>query len=371
MSVQPIKPFLDALRLKNERLRELSDIERKVLGYFCTYTPVEVIHAAGFLPVRVMGGPGSVTKADALAPSFICPYIRLALERGLKGEFDFLSGIVQGYTCDVVCGMVGVWQENIGGEIFHTVPIPYNDGSASRRYFREAIHELTIKLDAMGGHFTEEALDYSLKLHAKIRQVVLDFYEMRYTGRLPLSAGDWLRVIQTGFVTPPEDYYLMLGDLSRNLEKQNGSNATGVPILVSGSIIEEPRVLEILEDSGARVVADDLCTGLRHFYPADGEGGVPIERLIDRYIHRFPCPSRSKAEDRIPMISELIKRSGAEGVVFLFQKFCTPHLAEHPALAEQLKKMGVPSIVVEMEEAGVNEGQLRTRLEAFFEMLRG
>jgi benzoyl-CoA reductase/2-hydroxyglutaryl-CoA dehydratase subunit BcrC/BadD/HgdB len=163
----------------------------------------------------------------------------------------------------------------------------------------------------------------------------------------------------------------MLGGLAKNLEKQGESNATGVPILVSGSIIEEPRVLEILEESGARVVADDLCTGLRHFYPADGEGGGPIERLIDRYMNRFPCPSRSKAEDRITMISELIKRSGAEGVVFLFQKFCTPHLADHPALAKQLKQMGIPSIVVEMEEAGVNEGQLRTRLEAFFEMLRG
>jgi benzoyl-CoA reductase/2-hydroxyglutaryl-CoA dehydratase subunit BcrC/BadD/HgdB len=129
--------------------------------------------------------------------------------------------------------------------------------------------------------------------------------------------------------------------------------------------------MEILEESGGKVVADDLCTGFRHFFPPGGEGQSPLDQLIDRYINRFPCPSRTRARNRSPLIIELIRRSGSSGVIFLFQKFCTPHLADHPIITEALRRENIHSIMIEMEETGINEGQLRTRFEGFFEMLRG
>jgi len=86
-------------------------------------------------------------------------------------------------------------------------------------------------------------------------------------------------------------------------------------------------------------------------------------------VRRFPCPSRSLVEDRIAPIRGLISRSGIRGVIFLFQKFCTPHLADYPVLVEEIKKEGVPTLLIEMEEAGVTEGQLKTRFEGFFEMI--
>ena len=95
----------------------------------------------------------------------------------------------------------------------------------------------------------------------------------------------------------------------------------GLPIFLSGSLIEEPKVLEIIEASGMRVAGDDLCTGLRHFYPAGGKGKDPLDRLMDRYLHRFPCPTRARAKERVPLLVDLIRRSGAKGVVFIFQKF--------------------------------------------------
>jgi len=369
MSVDLTGPFEQAVELCGDRLRELSSRGRKIVGYFCTYTPVELIHAAGFLPVRVMGGAGSTAKADSLTPNFICPYMRAAVEKAIRGEYAFLSGLVQGYTCDVACGVMKIWEENVEGEIYHTIPLPYNDSPDSRRFFRGAIEDLTTKMEAIGGRLTDDALDSSLKLYEEIRALILGFYEIRYSGKSPLSAADFLVVIQAGFVTPPEDYLVMLRDLATGMEKAKSVDAGGVPVLISGSLVEEPRVLEILEESGGRVVADDLCTGLRHFHPPGGEGRSPRERLMDRYINRFPCPARSRAVDRAPLLVDLMQRSGARGVVFLFQKFCTPHLADHPTLTEEFKKDGIPSVAIEMEETGVNEGQLRTRLEAFFEML--
>jgi len=364
-----VSAFTEALNDSTERLTDLSDRGTRMLGYFCTYTPVEFIHAAGFLPVRITGGTCDAAEADNLTPNFICPYMRQALSKALRGEYRFLSGVVQAYTCDVACGLVRIWENHIAGGLFHTIPLPYNDSTDSRRYFAAALEELGAKLQHLGAPVTESALDQSLDLYSQMRGSVLDLYRMRYDGTFPLAAADFLHVVRAAFVMPPEDYLTAVNDLIEAARHAEVSATNGIPVLVSGSLIEEPRVLAILEESGGKVVADDLCTGFRHFFPADGQGSSPMDRLIDRYMNRFPCPARSRAEDRAARLAELIQRSAAKGVVFVLQKFCTPHLADHPTLVSMLKEWDMPTVMVEMEEAAINEGQLRTRLEAFFEML--
>jgi benzoyl-CoA reductase/2-hydroxyglutaryl-CoA dehydratase subunit BcrC/BadD/HgdB len=133
--------------------------------------------------------------------------------------------------------------------------------------------------------------------------------------------------------------------------------------------LNNSRIIDLIEESGGKVAADDLCTGIRHFYPPSGNGNDPVEKVIDRYIRRFPCPSRSRFTDRLPVIINNIRRSGSKGVIFIFQKFCASHLSDQPILAEELKRENIPSILIELEDPGIYEGQLRTRLEAFFEMI--
>ena len=364
-----IAPFQEAVRSQKQRFAALASDGEKILGYFCTYTPVELIHAAGFIPMRLMGEATAITKADALTPNFICPFLRRTLEDALNGEYAFLSGVVQGYTCDAACGLINIWAENIGGKLFHSMPLPYNDSPESRRFFRSVALEFAAKLNQAGGRFSEKALEESLHLYGEIRRRMLSLYRLRYDRRLPLSAGDVLTLVQAGFVMPPEEYLAELKRLIDVIKPAEPHAPRGTPVLVSGSLIETPLVLKILEESGGIVVADDLCTGLRHFQPADGAGDSPMERLTDRYQRRFPCPARASAVDRAPYLINLIRQSGARGVVFLLQKFCTPHLADLPILFEALKKEGVPGMIFEMEETGLMEGQLRTRLESFFEMI--
>jgi len=373
MTVLPIQPFTEAIRDQRERLQALASRGRKILGYFCTYTPVEMIHAAGFVPVRILGDGGrTVARAATLTPSFICPYLRQALEKALSGDYDFLAGVVQGYTCDAACGVINIWELNVPAELYHTVPLPYLDSPEARTFFRAALTELAEKLNGIGGRLTDESLAVSLDLYAEIRRLMLGLYERRSRGRLSLSAADFLAVIQAGLVTPPEEYLPMLRRLAAAGETGvEGGKGQGVPILISGSVIGETNVLEILERCGARVVGDDLCTGWRCFSPPAGEGADPIDRLMDRHFKRFPCPARMKSQERAPMIADLVHTCGAKGVVFMLQKFCTPHLADLPVVLEALQARGLRGLVVELEETGLNEGQLRTKLETFLEMLRG
>jgi benzoyl-CoA reductase/2-hydroxyglutaryl-CoA dehydratase subunit BcrC/BadD/HgdB len=363
-------PFLEAVNNRTERLSRHAE-KQKVFGWFCTYTPIELIHAAGFLPVRIHGGMIRIENAGSLVPSFMCPYMRTSLERAMRGEYKYLSGVIQGYTCDVPCGLMNIWEENIGNGLYHTVPLPYNDNASSRVFYRQTLDELVDKLAGVGGQMDSASLERSLDLYRDVRNNLLCLHEMRFQGRLALTASDFYTVAEAGFSLPPEEYNTLLTGLITSAGDDKAPHIKGIPVLVSGSIVEQMWIFDLLEAAGGRVVADDLCNGYRFCEPADGKGAGPMERLIDRYIHHFPCPARSNVADRIVRFRELVQRSGAKGVVFIFQKFCTPHLADYPALAEELRKVGIPVVKVEIDESGNIEGQLKTRFGAFFEVIGG
>jgi bcr-type benzoyl-CoA reductase subunit C len=366
MITNSVHPFSETIR---NSAHQLATCGQKIIGYFCTYTPIEILHASGFVPFRITAGPGQTDNANAHLPDFICPFMKRSLEKALNGQFDFLSGIVQGYSCDAACGMVNIWKDIFKDRLFHSIPIPYNDTLEAKTYYKSAILELISKLENIGGHLSETSLKDSIDFYSQIRELQLELYQRRYKGNLPVSSSSLMAIMDAGFLTPPEQYQAMLKDFIVQLPNDPPLKKDGCPVLITGSLIENLAVLNIIEASGGRVVADDLCNGFRQMFPPQGKGETPMDRLIDRYMNRFPCPARSRVENRVNRILELTQTSGARGVIFVLQKFCTPHLADYPTLSEELKKNGIPSILIEMDETWQMEAQLKTRLESFFEMM--
>ncbi len=362
--------FTAAYCSATDRLRELHAAGSGMIGYFCAYTPVEIIHAAGFIPVRIFGSREPSGDAGLLLPGFICPYMRTAMEAGMRGEYDFLSGLVQGYSCDAACGASNIWRDDILKGVFHLLPLPYNDSTASREFLRSALTELTEKLNAAGGAFSETSLASSMELYRRVREAMLRLYARRQHNEPGLSATDFYSIVLAGFSLPPEEFLEMITAAESPQADEGPAQPDGTPVMVSGSVIDNPLIFGAVEKAGGRIAADDLCTGYRAFYPADGRGGDPVGRLIDRCMRRPPCPSRSRASERAPLIAQMARDSGAGGVIFLLQKFCTPHLADYPVLSEELKKSGIPCTVIELEHTGALDAQAVNRIESFIEMLR-
>ncbi len=371
MAQDLIEPFADICD-NPDYARMLAEKGKKpVLGYLCNYTPVELIHACGFTPVRLTGGPGGVEKAYDLLPDFVCPFLKRVTERILQEGYAFISGIVDAYTCDASCGVARVLARNLAGKPVEIISLPYTDGDDARKYLKNVLFDLVKKLEKAGGRFSMEALGSSIELYSSIRRIICSLYELMYQQKLPLSPAELWCVIRAGELAPPEMYLEMLIRLEKDIRLKPAPRNDGIPVMISGSLVEGSEIFTLIEDCGGKIVADDLCTGLRIPGWISPAAGDPMKRLVEGFFKRTPCPSRARAKQRLPVLEKMIKRSNARGVVFLHQKFCTPHLADYPYLSGALARNNTRCIQIETDETWKASGQVRTRLESFFEMLAG
>jgi benzoyl-CoA reductase/2-hydroxyglutaryl-CoA dehydratase subunit BcrC/BadD/HgdB len=183
-----------------------------------------------------------------------------------------------------------------------------------------------------------------------------------------LSAPEFMAVLNAAQVLPPEDGNRLLAELLAALPGADPRTARPRLFLV-GAVLDEPRILELIEELGARVVGDDLCSGSRPFEGQVGPAGDPVAALADYYLQRPPCPAKYQAGyDAGAALLVRVRRVQAEGVVFVLQKFCDPHAFERALVGPVLDRAGIPQLVLEIEQTASIEA-LRTRLQAFVEML--
>jgi benzoyl-CoA reductase/2-hydroxyglutaryl-CoA dehydratase subunit BcrC/BadD/HgdB len=161
-----------------------------------------------------------------------------------------------------------------------------------------------------------------------------------------------------------------LDSLVSALEQETAAPAAGKRLVLAGGVCEAPAIYDVIEAAGATVVWDDLCTGWRyaagHIEPLD-EIWTALAR---RYLQRSVCPAKHAGlTRRAASIRSSARLAKADGVIFLFLKFCDPHLFDYPYLKQRLDAAGLPCLMVELEDQRAAEGQLRTRCEAFIEML--
>lgn len=343
--------------------------DRQAMGYICTYAPEEIIHAAGFTPVRIRTGPDLPTQAEAHLQSFTCALCRSALHQALHGDLAFLSGLVFPHTCDTLQVLADVWRENFPDLFVATVLQPLNLGSPSTRpYLIAELPRFCRNLAGFGGQpISDDSLRASIRLCNETRHWLSQLDNQRSR----LTARGFYTVVDASMVMPKEQFNPLAAELLEFLSEKP-PRQKGPRLILVGPILDDPTVLDIIDDLGACVVGDDLCTGSRYFNQpvAEIEDGDPMEALAGRYLKRWPCPTKHGLHfQRGEHLLELVEDREADGLVFTLQKFCDPHAFDYAIVKETLDAAGVPHLLLELEHTPA-VGQLRTRLEAFLEMLR-
>lgn len=340
--------------------------DRPRIGFLTAYVPEELFHAAGFTPVFVFPTPEDRGLARAHLPGFTCWVAGSALDQALAGELDDLAGMALAQTCDTMQGLTDLWRRNVPDiPLFHFAMPTRLDGPAARDYLLAELCSLRQRVEAQVGRaISDDDLRASIVLYNRTRAVVRGLY-----GRAAqFDPRELYALVRAAFQQPKETF----GEEARCRMQEVSPSlpcSSAPPLLLSGPALADPVLFEVIAEAGARVVGDLLDLGERYFAVDGAEAGDPLEALADRLLALVPTPTKYRSRrSRAEHLLSLREERGAPGVVFARQKFCDPHGFDYVHLVRALDEAGVPHLLVELEQAS-QAGQLRTRVEAFAEML--
>ncbi len=374
--MKEIKIFHDAI---NDIATMASKIkaEKKILGYLCSYAPEELIYAAGFHPMRLFSSKSEIILAENHLQTYCCSLVRGVLEDSLSGRLDFLDGTVFPHTCDSIQRLSDIWRMNTNYSFFADVVLPAKLNTPSaRNYMTDVLTRFKNDLEkATGKEITQSDLQASIQTFNLIRKSLSKIYSLQSQNPGIIKGADLYALVKGSMIIDRDKAAKLLPVIADNLEtavlEQKDAPANNAKrIVISGSICDSPDIYSAIEETGAMIVGDDLCTGQRWFEGQILEDEDPIAAIAQRYMDRMTCPAKHAAlTARGENIVSLAQKNKADGVIFMLLKFCDPHAFDYPYLKEFLDNKGIKNILIEMDDQQQNLGQFSTRIETFVHMI--
>lgn len=338
---------------------------RKVIGYMPVYVPRELIHAAGMLPLGIMGGGDNleVIHGDAYYQSYICRIPRSTIELGISGRLDFVDGMLFPSICDVIRNLSGMWKmlfPQVYAKYFD-VPQTYRDEIGGVFYTGE-MRELLHDLERLGGRkIGDEEIRASIAVYNDNRRAINELYDLRAARPWKAPASEAYLVIRAGLTLPVEEHTQLVRDYIAAANAQDRPVKDNSRVILTGMFCEQPplNLIKSLELSGCYIVDDDFVLVSRWLLgdvPTDGD---PVHNLSQAFLHSSMSTAAKYEPDQKEKGQFLVrayKQRGAEGVIFASTSFCDPALLDRPILQNVLKAAGIPYIAFKYAE---NSGQMQ------------
>jgi benzoyl-CoA reductase subunit C len=349
----------------------------RAIAAYPVWAPVEVIHAAGMLPLALLGGGASVelTHADARFQSFVCSIAKSSLELGFQGLVRGVDGFVFSNICDVARNLGSIYQRNFPDVFVEYLHLPQNSTSPGvAPYLAAELRRLAEGFErVLGRPVTESALATSIETCNRLRERLRALYALRIAAPHVLSTVELYAVVRATTLTPPEESIARLDGLLATLPRREARPRDRLRVVVEGAFCEQPPLglLDVLEEGGCYVVEDDLLLGWRWFTCDVPAGGDPFEQLGLAYVDRAtPSSTRHESrEHRAAGLIEKVRRARADAVVFTPAKFCEPALFDYVLMKQGLDREGIPHLLVEFEEKMWTFERTRNEIETFVESM--
>ncbi len=368
-----MEKFAEAVSLPNEWINGWRKAGKKLLGYFCSYIPEEIMHAANILPIRVRAaGCTDTPMGDAYLISTACSFTRCCLEAANRNEYAYLDGMVSYNSCDQV--------RRLDDNLRFKAPLPYHyflsipsiANEVTIEWFSHELSKFKRSLEEnFGVQITDEKLEKAIKIYNETRTLLKELYKLRQGDTPPISGSEIMKVILAGVTIPRADFNELLTLQIKEAQKSEGRSDYRARIMLVGSLLDDPEYIKIIEDLGGLVVTDSLCFGSRYFWDLVEENtSNPLDALSKRYLSKISCPRMTDGHNaRIDFIKKLIKEYYVDGVIFQRMKFCPVWWGEIFLFRDELKELGVPYLDLEREYTLGGVGQMKTRIQAFLEVL--
>ena len=358
--------------LGNHYIEEWKQRGGKVVGFFGSHIPEEIIYAAGLLPFRVRPvGCNQTREADVYMSNVNCTFAKCCLEHALGDKFAFLDGLVSMNSCDHVRRLYDIWRLKSPVPFMHFLSVPHLTHKRAINWYRD---ELAIFRDAIERHFevsvTQDNLAHAIALYNRTRSLLRQLSDMLKKDIPPITGREYLSIVLAGFSIPKEQYNQLLEELMKEIKGRKPDVRYKTRLLLMGSAFDDSNFAQVIEESGGLIAADTLSFGSRVYHGILKGHGDPIGELAEFYLKQPGCPRMAdKANERLDLVERKIEEFGINGVIYQRIRYCNLWGGEAFLTTKKLEALGVPFINLEREYYPTALGTLRTRIEAFIERM--
>ncbi|PKM73387.1 MAG: hypothetical protein CVU91_05530 [Firmicutes bacterium HGW-Firmicutes-16] len=377
---ETFEEFSEARKNGFIRVKKIKEEGGLIAGVFCTYTPLEILDAAGLTAVGLCGMSNeTIPAAESELPKNLCPLIKSSYGFALsdKCPYTYFSDIIIGETtCD---GKKKMYE--LLGEIKDTyiIQLPQGqDRAYSAELWTKELRRLIRTLEEkFGVEITDEKLRSAVCLRNDERKAKTELMELSRLQPPPLRGLDLYKVLEgSGFVFDiAASAEAMQSTKRKALEKYEAGDrpvsknakrilVTGCPI---GGVLE--KTVGTIESSGGVVVCFENCGGVKATRElADAEADDIVQEISRRYLN-IGCAIMTPNQNRVNLIRSLVDEYHIDGVVEILLQACHPYTVEAHTIRRLSSEIGMPYLGIETDYSNTDTGQLSTRIEAFMEML--
>ncbi|MDR1765946.1 MAG: 2-hydroxyacyl-CoA dehydratase family protein [Lachnospiraceae bacterium] len=365
---------------ENALVKEAVAAGRIPVGYNCYITPEPLLMVGDLFPVR-MRGPGlrDTVQSNYYMSLIACTYARAILESMLDGRYDFLKGIISGGSCIQIIrtaqhtDYIDKFKSRIENEgfLFYVLDSPRTVGEGAITLFINDLKRAAQKItESTGVKFTDEALREAIRKQNEYRAVLKRISDFR-KGPNPKITGTEYHNVVVAFHTTPKDLLVKpMEELIAALEKREPVTGYKGRVMITGPIFDNPLYTKLIEDQDVLVVADRYCYGSLPGIEPIPEDGDPWETLAKYYADTCECTRMMGwNERRFGQLMDYVKEFSVDGVIMQYLKFCDLFAYEVPTTQKMFREKGIPVVRFEHEYGYSNEGQIKTRIQAFVEQM--
>ncbi len=360
--------------------RSLHEKGKLVAGYMCTHVPEEILYAAGIVPVRILSSHVSQAMSRSYIHETYCSFSHDCAYQGLTGNYDFLDLITTSSSCIHMGEAFNVWVRFAGFEgRYYLIPYPHIiETKPAASFMKESYGEFKKFLEAFTKKpISDEDIEKAIKVYNQTRRLLKRLWQLLRREDAPITGTDAATATLASQFMDKQEFNRLLEKLLKELEAAPGKGVPAIRLMVSGGACDDMAALNLIEnlDYNVNLVFLDSCTAARYFWFEIPEGRADkLAAIAEGYVSRIPCPTKDNVpgtgeKKRLRFVQQFIEEFKPEGVVFLYQRFCSPQPHDFMALKPILAKLGVPSTDLELDTT-LPVNQFRTQLEAFLEILK-
>ncbi len=372
-----MKQFQDIAYNPNKQLADFKAAGKKVIGVLPYYAPEELVYAAGMVPMGMWGSnKKTISRAKEYCATFYCTIAQLALEMLLDGTMDQLDGLITPTICDTLRPMSQNFRVAIGDKI-PTIFLAHPQNRFADWGLKFCVDQYTNvrkMLDQISGHeMTDEDIRKAIAVYNASRAARREFVKLANEHCDVVTPTLRSAVLKASYFMLKDEYTAKLVELNEELKKLPAANWKGVKVVTSGIVVDNPKLLAIFEENNIAIAADDVAHESRSFRTDADETGDPMLALAKQFANidydvllYDPASSQNR---RGEFVAQMVKDSGAQGLILFMQQFCDPEEMEYPYLKKALDEAGIPHIKLGVDQQMRDFGQASTAIQAFADVL--